>query len=155
MSWDLKMYKHGNPSPGKITQMKMTHLKFSINLEAVWKHPTHKWIHHEEVYSIEHQEEIVEQFDIRLINAFQNVATQETDKATEKENILFNTTKYFEIKWYIRKQPMTLTYQALLDKFKVYERSLVYYSKTQKASGTTIRDHTRTTVKCKTSKSHY
>ena len=45
----------------------------------------------------------------------------------QKVQVMFNATKYFKIKCYVRWQPLTFTYQALLDKSKVYKQSLAYY----------------------------
>ena len=37
---------------------------------------------------------------------------------TKKIKVMFNATEYFEIKWYVKEQPLTPMCQALLDKSK-------------------------------------
>ena len=46
---------------------------------------------------------------------------------TRKVEAVYNATTYFEVKWCVREQPLTLTDQVFLDKSKLHERSLAYY----------------------------
>ena len=42
-----------------------------------------------------------------------------------KVKVLFNTVKYFDMKQFMFKQDLTLTYQTLLDKLKVHEIAIL------------------------------
>ena len=68
--------------------------------------------------------------------------------------LLFNATKHFKIKCYVSEQPLTLTYQVLLDKYKVHDRSLVYYHNAQESTATTTETNTIVPAKPKTNKRH-
>ena len=73
-----------------------------------------------------------------------------------KVEILFNALKYFNIKHYIRKQPLKFTYQAWLDKCKVHKKSLqqsmVHLHSTQNSITTTTKTNTIAAVKYKANK---
>ena len=71
-----------------------------------------------------------------------------------KVDVLFNATNYFKISCYVREQPLTLTYQALLHKWKINERSVVYYHKPQKSTATLMETNSIATVKQKNSKAN-
>ena len=56
---------------------------------------------------------------------------------TRKVEVIFNDTKYFEIKCCMKEQLMTPIYHTFLDKNKVLKRSFAYYKKSQESIATT------------------
>ena len=71
----------------------------------------------------------------------------------KKFEVMFSATKYFENKCYMREQPLILTYQTLLDKSIVHEKSLAYYWKSQQAT-TTTETNTIAAIQTGTSRNH-
>ena len=59
--------------------------------------------------------------------SFSNVATQRISWFGVNLMYCLIQQSTFDIKWYVREQTLSLMYQAFLGKYKVHERSLVYY----------------------------
>ena len=84
----------------------------------------------EEVYNLKQwEDQTMEELDIWLTNILVKCDYPQDQMGTWKVKVMFNSTKHFEIKQYVREQPLTLTYQTLLNKSKIYERSSAYYKK--------------------------
>ena len=152
--WDPKAAKHDTAFLGMTVQTKKTQAKYLIYLTSFLT-SNKLWSYCKEAYNLKQEEdETVEQLDIRLTNMFFicSYPWDQLDKG--KVKVLFNLTKYFNIKQCITKQPLTLNYQDLLDKCKAHKTSFIHYCKIQDSMTTTLETNTVAAGKYKASKSH-
>ena len=87
-----------------------------------------QWSYREEACILSCMKTKLEQLDIRLTNILLKCGYPRNQMDTRKVEAMFSTRKDSEMKYYMREQPLTLIYQALLKKTKVHKRwSLAYY----------------------------
>ena len=95
------------------------------SFESIFKHPHTMELLQRSLQIQTAKEEKFEQLDIWMTNVFLTCGYQRLQLDNKKVRVLFNSTEYFKIKHYIIEKTHN-TYQALLDKCKVHERSLIY-----------------------------
>ena len=81
------------------------------NLKAVFKTSNTQFTsYHEQAYNLQkHKDNRVEQLDICLTKGLPKCSYPRDQVDNGTVWVLFNKTKYFKIKWFVRKEPLILT----------------------------------------------